>query len=76
MHGAAQTGFCGDLCEGAIAIVVKELISVDVGQKQVRPAIVVIIAHRRAHAVTRSGHSGALRHVGECSIAVVVEEAI
>ncbi len=54
----------------------KKLISVDVGQKQVGPAVVVVIAHGHAHPITRSGDSGALGNIGERSIAVVVKQAV
>jgi hypothetical protein len=76
VHGAAQTRFRCDVGERAVAIVVKKLISVDVGQKQIGPAVVVVIAHGRAHPITRSGDSGALGNIGERSIAVVVKQAV
>ena len=76
VQGAAQTRFRGDIGERAVAIVVKELIAVDVGQKQVGPAVVVVVAHRHAHPVAGSGDSGALGDVGERSIAVVVKQAV
>ena len=76
VQGAAQARFRGDVRERAVAIIVKELIPIDVGHKQVGPAVIVVVPHRHAHPIACSGHSGALGDVRERSIAVVVEQAV
>src|ERR1035438_2690045 len=50
-HGAADARFRRYVAERAIAVVVEELIPVDVGEINVGPAVVIVVAHRHAHAV-------------------------
>src|ERR1017187_360831 len=54
----------------------KKLISIDIGEEQVGPAVIVVIAYSDAHPVTRSGNSGALSNIRKRSIAVVVVQAV
>jgi hypothetical protein len=60
----------------ALAVVAKQLISVDAGYKQVGTAIIVKIADSSAHPITGTGDLRALSDVGEGSIAVVLEQAV
>ncbi len=76
VQGAAQARFRGYVRERTVAIIVKELISIDVGHKQVGPAVIIVVPHCHAHPIAGSGHSGALGDVRERSIAVVVEQAV
>src|SRR5206468_2381850 len=46
------------------------------GDKEIWPAIVVVIAHRDAHAEGAARHSRLLRDVGKSSITVVLVECI
>ena len=57
-------------------IVAEELILRHVDDVDVRPAVVVEVADRHAHAVTLSRNSGLFRDVGERAVAVVVEQPV
>src|ERR1700728_380655 len=72
----AQTCLPRHVGEGSIAIVAVERVAVHAGDKDVRAAIVVVIAHGYADVVARSGESRRIGHVGEGSIAVIPEKPI
>src|ERR1700722_3932301 len=46
----------------------------EIGYIQIRPAIVVVIAHRDTHAPAVVSNSSLLRYVSECAIVVVMEQ--
>src|ERR1035438_9782909 len=54
----------------------KKLVPIDIGEEQVWPAVIVVIAYSDAHPVPRSGDSGALSNIRKRSIAIVVVQAV
>ena len=68
--------FRGDIGEGAIAVVVEELIAVHAGDVEVDEAIVVVIASGNAHGVAGALESCFFGHVGEGAVTVVTVETI
>ena len=71
-----ETCFRGDVGEGAVALVVKELVSSDVREEDVGPPVVVVIADGDSHAITGAGNAGALSHVGKRTVVVVAIEPV
>ncbi len=73
---ALHPGFVGDVGEGAVAIVVQQLVAGDVRHEEIGPAVVVVIAHGDAHPVALACHPGSVGDVGEGQVPVVVEEPV
>ena len=69
-------GLDGDVGEGAVAIVVEELVVIDAGDVEVDESVVVVVSGGDAHGVAEAGEAGLRGDVGEGSVAVVVEEAV
>jgi hypothetical protein len=76
VSAAAHAGLRRHIGKRAIAVVVEELVAVDVGDEDVGPAVVIIVADGNAHAVTGAGQPGLFGDVGERQVAVVVEQAV
>ena len=55
----------GPILEGAVALVPPQLVVAEVGQKDVDPAVVVIVGRRDADAVAVGPDPGRLRHIFE-----------
>src|SRR5438067_977417 len=66
-----NTSLFGDVLKRAITTIVVKRIAVDTGHKNVRVAIIVVIADRRPHRITLAANASLLRHVGEMHVAVV-----
>ncbi len=52
-----DSGFCGHVGEGAVAVVAIENIPAEAGDVDVGPAIVVVVAHGAAHREARRGNA-------------------
>jgi hypothetical protein len=65
----------GDVGEFAVAFVVEKPVAADGGDKNIRPAVVVVIADGHADAVKANVQSGAGRHIGKVTGAVVAIES-
>ena len=65
---------CRHIRKGAIAIVAVKHVAAQTRHVDVRPAIVVVVAHRAAHGEARRRHPGLDRYIGKGSIVIVVEE--
>src|ERR1700680_4059959 len=72
--GASDAGFFTDVGESAVAIVVVEDIFSVIGDVEIFPAIVVVIADANALAPPGVGQAGFLRDIGEGSVVIVVIE--
>ena len=72
---SAQPGLLRDVDESARARVLKEAVLSDRGHQDIGKAVVVVVADCDSHAIHFDGQAGALRHVGECAVAVVAIEA-
>jgi len=62
--------------KGAVVIVVKELVFSHIGEKNIRPAVIVVVADGHAHPIALSHYAGLLSDVGESAVTVVVIEAV
>ena len=75
-HRAAHAGFVCNIRKGAVVVVMKQLIPGYIGEKDVRPAVVVVVSDGDADAVALALHSGALGNIGVSAVAVIVEQAV
>jgi len=66
----------GYVGEGAVSIVVQELVVVDAGNVKIDEAIIVIVSDGHSHRIADALQAGLLRYIGEGAIAVVAEEAV
>src|SRR5215471_17137327 len=73
--GPCDTGFVGDLNEHSVLVVVQAVLSV-VGDIEVFPAVVVVVADANALSPARSGEAGLVGNVGECAVVVIAVEVI
>jgi len=68
--------FLGHVCEGAVTIVVQELVVVDAGNVKIDEAIIVIVAGGHSHGVADALQASFLGYIGEGGIPVVAEEPV
>ena len=73
---AAHTRFVGDVGEGAIVVVVEQLVLTCVNHVDIGPPIVIVIPDSHAHAIAFAGHTCFFSHIGEGAIVVVVVQPI
>ena len=66
----------GDFLKRPVPAVPVEDVAAVVGDVKVRAAIVIVIAHRRAHAIAAPAHAGLFRHIAERSVTLVSIEAV
>src|SRR5690348_2208560 len=66
--------FLGHVREGAVAIIVKQMILAVGGDEDVVTAVVIIIADGYAHAIHFNGQARLLGHVRKCSVVIVAIE--
>src|SRR5581483_6508330 len=71
-----ETGFCRDIGESPVAIIVVKRISIDATHKNVFVSIIVIIANCDTYVETAPLQASPFGNVGESSIAIVVEESV
>ena len=69
-----EAGFGSDVGEGAVAVVTVEDVLAVVGDEEVVPAVVVVVADAAALSPAAAGEAGFGSDVGEGSVAVVLEE--
>jgi hypothetical protein len=74
--GAADTGFGGDVGEGSVAVIAKELVARDVGDEDVGVSIVVEVPDGHSHAVACTGDASLLSDVAEGAVVVIAEETV
>ena len=72
--GLEEAGFGGDVGEGAVAVVAVEDVLAVVGDEEVVPAVVVVVADAAALSPAAAGEAGFSGDVGEGAVAVVLEE--
>ena len=66
-----ETSFGGDVRERAVAIVVVERVAVNATDKQVGPAVIVVVGDGYGDVKARAEETGFFRHVGKHAVAVV-----
>src|SRR5207247_1481105 len=70
-----HAGFDADLCKGTVAIVAEQLRASQArAEEQVRVAVVVVVAPRRAEGGEDRVQAGGFGYVGEGSVSVVVKK--
>ncbi len=69
-----QARLLRDVGEGAVAVVAVEDVLAEVADKEVVPAIIVVIADTAALTPSCAGESGFRGDVGEGAVAIVLEE--
>ncbi len=69
-----DSGFLGDVGEGAVVVVVVEAVLAEVGDVDVGPAVVVVVGDGDAEAPAFVGDAGFGGDVGEGAVVVVMEE--
>ena len=74
MVGWSRPAFGGDVGEGAVAVVAVEGVLAVVGDEEVVPAVVVVVADADALPPAGAGEAGFDGDVGEGAVAVVFEE--
>jgi hypothetical protein len=71
-----QSGASRYIFEGAVAAVSVECGPAQAGNRQVDPAVVVEIGRCHSHGISRSAHAGFGGHVGEGTVAIIVEQPV
>ena len=69
-----DTSFSGNVCKRTIVIVVIQPILAVVGDIDVRPSIVIVVADGNAKTPPFVGNSSCFGNVGKCAVVVVVKE--
>ena len=69
-----EAGLLCHISEGAVAIVVEQVILAERSDEDVVVAVVVVVADGNAHAEHFDGETCFARHVGECPVVIVVIE--
>ena len=69
-----QTGFCGHVRKGAIAVVVIKHDSAEAADQEVRPAVVGHVCDRRSHRPARIANAGLIGDVGKGAVMIVMVE--
>src|SRR5277367_4405757 len=67
-----QSSSLGHISEGAVAVVVEEMVLAGSGNEQIVVAVVVVVAYRNAKPKHWDIESGLVSHVGKCAVMVVV----
>src|SRR5947209_14655152 len=73
---AIEAGFLCDVGECTVAVVVVERVAMDAGDKDIRMAVVIVIADGEADIVTGAGQTGSVGYVREDAIAIVAKKPI
>src|SRR5215469_13662046 len=71
-----ETSFGGDVRERPVAIVVVERVAVNASDKQVGPAVIVVVGDGHGDVKARAPETGSFRHVGKHAVAVVSVETV
>ena len=67
-------GFASDICEGPVAVVVKQNVVAPEAAEKIVPSIVVIVPYANAGLPSRPRQAGFFCDVGECSVAIVLKK--
>ena len=70
-----ETGWRGDVGEGAVTVVAVEDDAAEAGDEQVRPAIVVVVSDDCTHGPAGRADAGGIGDVGEGAIVIVTVES-
>src|SRR5262249_18646995 len=73
---ARDAGFCCDIGESAVAVVVVEQVGAELRDEEIGEAVVVVVAPDAAEAVVGAGDAGGVGDVGEGAVAVVAVEGV
>src|SRR5271157_1045947 len=71
---ARHAGLFADVGERAVAVVVIEDVLAEVGNEQVIPAVVVVVADANALPPAGVAQASFRRHVGECAVTIVAKQ--
>src|SRR5262249_19642243 len=71
---ACYAGLCAYVAERSVSVIVIKDILTEISNVQVVPAVVVVVANAATLAPSGVGDAGLQRHIGEGSIAIVLEE--
>src|SRR6516165_3782502 len=71
-----ETSFGGDVRKRPVAIVVVERVAVNASDKQVGPAVIVVVGDGHGDVKARAPETGFFRHVGKHAVAVVSVETV
>ncbi len=71
---ARHAGFLADIGESAVAVVVIENVLAEVGDEQIVPAIVVVVADANALSPAGVRDAGLRGHVGESAVAIIAKK--
>ena len=74
VHFARHAGLLADVGECAVAVVVIQNVLAEVGDEQIVPAVVVVVADAHALSPARVRDSGLRGHVGEGAVAIVAKQ--
>ncbi len=75
-RAARYAGLGGDVGERAVAVVVEQLVAIDVGHVEIGPPVVVVVTHGDAHTIALAAEAGFVGHVGEGEVPVVVKQLV
>ncbi len=76
LAGAGHAGLLGHRGKRAVAVVAVQHMGAKVGNEQVGPAIIVVVAHGNPQAVAGVAHPGLLGHILEAEVAQVAVQGI
>ena len=71
-----QARFLGHIRKRAVAVVVPQNVVTPIAAEQIVPAVIVVVAHADAGAPAGAAQAGLFRHVGERSVAIVLEQVL
>jgi hypothetical protein len=74
--GAGNARFYGDVGKSSVPVVVKKLITGNVGNENVGATIVVVVTNGDTHSVACSGHAGFFSDIGKRAVVVVAIEPV
>ena len=72
----SDTGTLCCICEGTIAVVAIEHISLKIRHVQIQTAVVIIVADSAAAAVTRVSNTRRFSNIGKCAISIVAVQFV
>ena len=73
---SAYAGLVRKVSEGAVPVVVQQLILADIYDVDVGPTVIVIVSDRHTHSIADAGDTCLFGHIRKCPVMVVVVQAI
>ena len=74
--GLVDPGLLRDIGEGAVSVVVIEVVAVDAADKEILVAVVVVVADGRGDVVAVAGQSRLFRNVREMALAIIGKQTV